>query len=143
MCDALEVPEIPKDPRFKGNRERIANNRELDGAIADAVARFTLDELMRRMLACEAAAAPVNNIQQIFEDQHFKARQNIVAIHDDELQGPVRFQNVAGKLSATPGRIQHAGPPLGSSNHEILVERLGFSREEIEPKRGKNDQDAA
>jgi crotonobetainyl-CoA:carnitine CoA-transferase CaiB-like acyl-CoA transferase len=143
MCEALEVPEIPKDPRFKGNRERIANNKELDRVIADAVERFALDELMRRMLACEAAAAPVNNIQQIFEDEHFKARQNIFSMHDDELRGPVRFQNIAGKLSATPGRIDHAGPPLGSSNHEILVERLGFSEEELGLKQGKSGQNAA
>jgi formyl-CoA transferase len=111
--------------------------------IADAVERFALDELMRRMLACEAAAAPVNNIQQIFEDEHFKARQNIFSMHDDELRGPVRFQNIAGKLSATPGRIDHAGPPLGSSNHEILVERLGFSEEELGLKQGKSGQNAA
>ena len=30
MCDALEVPEIPTDPRFKTNRDRMANNKELD-----------------------------------------------------------------------------------------------------------------
>jgi formyl-CoA transferase len=64
-------------------------------------------------------------------------------VHDDELGGPVRFQNIAGKLSATPGRVAHAGPRLGSSNHEILVERLRFSEEELGLKPGKNNQDAA
>ena len=68
-------------------------------------------------------------------------------IDDDELGGPVRFQNIAGKLSATPGRVQHAGPKLGSSNREILVERLGFSEEELglKPgkKTGKSSKDAA
>jgi crotonobetainyl-CoA:carnitine CoA-transferase CaiB-like acyl-CoA transferase len=143
MCEALGVPELPNDPRFKGNRDRITNNKQLDAAIAEAVAKLPFDELMRRMRECEAAAAPVNNIAQIFEDEHFRARQNIVTVDDDELGGPVRFQNIAGKLSATPGRIDHAGPRLGSSNREILVERLGFSEAELGLKPGNSSQDAA
>jgi crotonobetainyl-CoA:carnitine CoA-transferase CaiB-like acyl-CoA transferase len=131
MCDALEVPEIPKDPRFKASRDRVLHNKELDPPLAAAVGRFTLDQLMTRFIECEAAAAPVNNIEQIFSDDHFAARENIVSVHDDELGGPVRFQNVVGKLSATPGRVQHAGPRLGSSNRAILIDELGFTEEEL------------
>jgi crotonobetainyl-CoA:carnitine CoA-transferase CaiB-like acyl-CoA transferase len=129
MCDALDVPEIPKDPRFMASRDRVLNNRELDPLLGAAVERFTLDQLMKRFIECEAAAAPVNNIEQIFADDHFAARDNIVSIDDDELGGPVRFQNIAGKLSATPGRVRHAGPRLGSSNRAILVDELGFTEE--------------
>ncbi len=132
MCEALGQPEIPKDPRFKGNRDRIDNNKELDPPLAAAVERFTLDDLLERFIECEAAAAPVNNIKQIFEDEHFKARENIVAVEDEELGGTVRFQNVVGKLSATPGKVFHAGPRLGASNREILVDRLGFTEDELD-----------
>ena len=45
--------------------------------------------------------APVNDISQIFADAHFQARENITAVDDAELGGPLRMQNVAGKLSAT------------------------------------------
>ena len=38
---------------------------------------------------------------------------------------------MAGKLSATPGRVQHAGPKLGSSNRAILIDELGFTEEEL------------
>jgi crotonobetainyl-CoA:carnitine CoA-transferase CaiB-like acyl-CoA transferase len=131
MCQALEVPEIPKDPRFASNRDRMLHNTELDAPLSAAVLRFTLDALLERFVACEAAAAPVNNIEQIFADQHFAARENIVTVDDEELEGPVRFQNVAGKLSATPGHVRHAGPKLGSSNKAILVDELGFTEDEI------------
>jgi crotonobetainyl-CoA:carnitine CoA-transferase CaiB-like acyl-CoA transferase len=133
MCEALEVPHIATDPRFVTNRDRMVNNEALDPQLADAVERFTLNELMKRFIACEAAAAPVNNIEQIFADDHFAARENIVTVHDEELGGPVRFQNIAGKLSATPGRVRHSGPALGSSNRAILVDELGFTEEEIGP----------
>lgn len=131
MCVALGVPEIPEDPRFKDNRLRIQNNKEMDPLLQVAVARFTLDELMEQFIKLEAAVAPVNDIAQVFEDPHVQARENIVTVLDDELGGPVRFQNIAGKLSATPGRVKHAGPRLGSSNNDILIRELGFSEEEL------------
>jgi crotonobetainyl-CoA:carnitine CoA-transferase CaiB-like acyl-CoA transferase len=131
MCDALDVPEVAKDSRFISNRDRMINNKELDPRLATAVEHFTLDQLLERFIKCEAAAAPVNNIEQIFRDDHFSARENIVSVHDEELGGPVRFQNIVGKLSATPGRVRHAGPKLGSSNRAILIDELGFSEEDL------------
>jgi crotonobetainyl-CoA:carnitine CoA-transferase CaiB-like acyl-CoA transferase len=35
------------------------------------------------------------------------------------------------KLSHTPGRVTHAGPPLGQHTEEILTGFLGMSPEEI------------
>lgn len=131
MCTALDVPEIPKDPRFENNRLRVQNNKQLDPLLQEAIERFTLDEIMERFTACEAAAAPVNNIAQLFEDPQIRSRENIVTVEDDELGGPVRFQNVAGKLSDTPGHVRTAGPKLGQHNREILVDRLRFSAEEL------------
>jgi len=33
---------------------------------------------------------------------------------------------VVGKFSRTPGGIRHAGPRLGSSNRDVLIDELGF-----------------
>ena len=67
----------------------------------------------------------------LFEDEHYKARENIVAIKDSELGDSIRMQNVVGKLSRNPGEIRHAGPPLGAHNREILLETLGFTEDEL------------
>ena len=131
MCDALDMPELVRDARFVSTSLRIANNTALNALLAARVEQRTLGELLHTFEACEAAVAPVNNIAQVFADAHITARQNILAVDDDELGGPVRFQNVAGKLSATPGVIRHAGPRLGSHNREILVEELGFTEAEL------------
>ncbi|MCC7274289.1 MAG: CoA transferase, partial [Alphaproteobacteria bacterium] len=130
MCAALEIPEVPKDPRFLDNRLRLINVHALDARMAEAIARFDYDDLAARFLAADATVAPVNDIAQIFADPHVAARGNIVTVEDEEL-GPVRFQNVAGKLSATPGHIAHAGPRLGSSNREVLLGELGFTEAEV------------
>ncbi|MGH7714477.1 MAG: CoA transferase, partial [Vulcanimicrobiaceae bacterium] len=74
---------------------------------------------------------PVRSVAEIFEDPHVAERENIVAVEDPEL-GQVRMQNVIGHFSRTPGTIRWAGPRLGQHNEEILIEKLGFTREELE-----------
>lgn len=128
---ALEVPELLKDPRFADNRLRLTNAAELDVELQAAIERFDLDDLLRRFIEHEAAIAPVNDIAQIFADDHIQARENIVAVPDDELGGPIRMQNVVGKMSRTPGEIRRAGPRLGEHNREVLMGELGFTADEL------------
>jgi crotonobetainyl-CoA:carnitine CoA-transferase CaiB-like acyl-CoA transferase len=131
LCVALEIPELPKDPRFLDNRARLANVDALDTALQAAISRFDRDELMRRFIALDAAISPVNNVEDVLNDPHMQERENIVALPDEELGAPLRMQNVVGKLSRTPGRIRHTGPRLGEHNREVLVDRLGFTEEEV------------
>ena len=131
MCHALEVPELIGDPRFLDNRMRIQNSVALDDALQDAIQKHDRDDLLALFDSFDAAVAPCNSIAEIFEDPHFQARENIVAVDDSELDGPIRMQNVVGKFSRTPGRIRHAGPRLGADNRAILVEQLGFGEAEL------------
>jgi succinyl-CoA---D-citramalate CoA-transferase len=77
-----------------------------------------------------AAAAPVYDVSAVFEDSHFIARENIVAIKDRDL-GEVRMQNVAPKLERTPGYIERGGPRLGEHTDDIYAERLGLTPDEL------------
>ena len=113
------------------NRIRLSNAAELDVYLRAAVRNFDLADLLARFDTFDAAVAPVYDVAQTFEDPQFKARENVVSVPDDELGGPVRMQNVVGKLSRTPGRIRSAGPKLGEHNREILVDGLGFTADEL------------
>jgi crotonobetainyl-CoA:carnitine CoA-transferase CaiB-like acyl-CoA transferase len=132
MCDALEVPQLKHDPRFLDNRLRIQNAEALDDALQAAIESFERDDLIALFDRFDAAVAACNNIAEIFEDPHYQARENIVAVEDEELGGPIRMQNVVGRFSRTPGAVRHAGPALGSANREVLIEQLGFDAEELE-----------
>lgn len=132
ICQALEIPQLPRDPRFADNRARLKNVDALDEALQQAIARFDRDQLMQRFVELEAAISPVNNVEDVINDEHVRSRGNIVALHDDELGGPLRMQNVVGKLSRTPGAIRHTGPRLGEHNREVLVDLLGFTPAELE-----------
>ena len=75
-------------------------------------------------------SGPVNSIAELFEDPQVAARENLVAVPDAEGE-PLRMVGVIPKLSRTPGRIQHAGRPLGADNDAVYREWLGISSEEL------------
>jgi len=131
MCEALNVPELITDHRFLDNRLRIQNSEVLDDALQIAILEFDREPLISLFDKFGAAVAACNNIAEIFEDPHFIARNNIIAVDDEELGGPLKMQNVVGKFSRTPGEIRHAGPKLGEHNFEILVDMLGFDLERL------------
>jgi formyl-CoA transferase len=64
-------------------------------------------------------------------DAHFKARQAIVKVLHPRF-GELNMQNVAPKLSDTPGAIIASAPDLGQHNREVYEGILKLSRVRIE-----------
>jgi crotonobetainyl-CoA:carnitine CoA-transferase CaiB-like acyl-CoA transferase len=131
LCAALAVPDAAADPRFADNQARRANEDALEAILRDAFARFDQHELLARLTAHGAAAAPIYSVADVMSDPHALARENFVAVWDEELGTAVRMQNVIGKLSATPGAVRHAGAPLAAHNREVLIGELGFGEAEL------------
>jgi len=131
LAHAIGRPELANDPRFANNPSRVDNAAELDAIIARWFRQFCLGDCMEILKQHDVVAGPIYDIQRIFQDPHYEARDDIIEVEDAEL-GTVRMQNVIPKMSKTPGEVKFAGLALGEHNHEIYVERLGLSREEIE-----------
>jgi formyl-CoA transferase len=61
----------------------------------------------------------------MLRDPHFEARQAIVEVEHPDF-GPMKMQNVAPRLSDTPGAVRHVGPALGQHTDEVLGGLLGI-----------------
>jgi crotonobetainyl-CoA:carnitine CoA-transferase CaiB-like acyl-CoA transferase len=94
------------------------------------VSQRTQADVIEQLVKAEVAIAPVADFKQLAEDPHLVARKTLVEIDDPEL-GRLRMPDVLPKLSETPGRIRHAGLPMGAHNEEIYQVRLGLSEREI------------
>jgi crotonobetainyl-CoA:carnitine CoA-transferase CaiB-like acyl-CoA transferase len=127
---AIGRPELITDPRFATNNDRLANIEELDAVIGDWIGAHPLDEVVATFEAEGAAVAPIYDARQIFDDPQYHARGSIATVDDDEL-GTLRMQDVTPRLSRTPGRIRHAGLPLGAANDEVYGE-LGITAAELQ-----------
>jgi crotonobetainyl-CoA:carnitine CoA-transferase CaiB-like acyl-CoA transferase len=79
---------------------------------------------------------PLLSIDQIFTDPHYKARENLKTIQDPRA-GEITVPNVVPRLTATPGRIDHLGPALGTSTDDILGGLLHMAQSQIDALRAK------
>jgi crotonobetainyl-CoA:carnitine CoA-transferase CaiB-like acyl-CoA transferase len=112
----LELLRIETDERFATFQARSHHRTELEARMAAYVAAHTSQEVLAEFERVDAAIAPVMDIKDIVEDPHYRERHALV-----EVDG-VMMQNVVARLSRTPGRIRHAGRPLGADNDEVLGE---------------------
>ena len=103
----LELLGIATDERFTTFQDRSRNRAALESKMAAYVAARTSQEVLAEFERVDAAIAPVMDMKDIVEDPHYRHRNALV-----EVDG-VLMQNVVARLSHTPGRIRHAGRPLG------------------------------
>ena len=65
---------------------------------------------------------------EMLADPHFRAREAIVTVPHPDF-GELRMQNVAPKLSETPGSVRSPSPQMGEHNDEIYLQLLGLGPE--------------
>ena len=107
---------VGDDARFATFAGRVEHRAEIEALVAAWVGARPLEEVLARFDAAEAAVAPVLTMADIAEDPHYLARGTVVEVDGVPMQGLI------ARLSATPGRIRHAGRPLGADTEEVLAE---------------------
>ena len=117
------------DPRFSTHEARALHAEELDATVERWIAARDADEVDRRFQEAGAAGIKVLTMADVYEDPHYRERETLVEIEDEEL-GTVSLAAPVPRLSGTPARVGHVGPPLGRDTDDVLVD-LGYSPEEI------------
>lgn len=120
--DGLES--LPADP-FPDPRE----TGRARGVLARAFAEHPRDEWVRRLLAADIPAGPVNSFQEAFFNPQAEARQMLEHI-DHPTEGRLPQIGFPVKFSHTPGRMDRPPPRLGQHTDEILT-GLGYTPAEI------------
>ena len=109
----------------------------LNTALQQWVNSLTYVELKERCDKAGVPVAPVMSMRDIFEDPHYKARNDIVDIEVEEEFGHVKMPNAFPFLTETPGKIKWPGQKLGASNDAVYKDLLGMSDAELAELRSK------
>jgi crotonobetainyl-CoA:carnitine CoA-transferase CaiB-like acyl-CoA transferase/predicted phosphodiesterase len=104
-----------EDPRFVDFAGRVAHRAELDQLLGDWIGARDSTDVLAAFAAADAAIAPVYTMEQLLGDPHVLARDAVVEVDGVRMPGPV------ARLSRTPGRIRHAGRPLGADTDDLLA----------------------
>ncbi len=62
LCQVLDLPDLPDDPRFRRNQDRTANREELRPILVERLGKRGKDEWFRDLLAAGVPCAPINTI---------------------------------------------------------------------------------
>jgi crotonobetainyl-CoA:carnitine CoA-transferase CaiB-like acyl-CoA transferase len=125
----LGDPGLPEDPRFASHEGRAANMEALLATIEAWFAERTFDEAIAGLRLHEVPHAPIMSMADVFADPHYRERRTLIEVASEI--GPLPQPAVVPRLSATPGRVTHAGPPLGQHTEDVLGGLLGLSAAEI------------
>ena len=113
------------DPKFLTNADRVERRLEVDEAVGSWIGARTLEECMEIFERESVTVAPVFDIEQIMNDPHFRKREVIVDLPDEEM-GAVAMHNITPRMSGTPGGFTRPAPALGQHNAEVLG-RIGIN----------------
>ena len=130
LCEAMGRPELAEDPRYRTHTARGEHQAELDALIAAWTAGLDAEALEALMDQHGIPAGRMYRAPDMLADAHFCAREAIVRVAHPDF-GRIAMQNVAPRLSDTPGSVRHAGPALGEHTEEVLTALLGISPTEI------------
>jgi crotonobetainyl-CoA:carnitine CoA-transferase CaiB-like acyl-CoA transferase len=131
LCEAMGQPELADDARFSTHLARGDRQEELEGIVAEWAGRHDADEIDRVLNDAGVICGPIYTIADIFEDEHFRAREMLVE-HVDPDFGPYIGPGIVPKFSETPGEVRWSAPwEHGSHNREIYGNLLGLADEEL------------
>ncbi|MDH2540773.1 CaiB/BaiF CoA-transferase family protein [Acinetobacter baumannii] len=119
LCRSIGLPDLPNDPRFARNADRIKHRDEIIGILQTHFLTKTADEWVDAIYAAKVPVGVINNLEQAFEEPQVIAREMLV-----EMNHPQREKlKVIGspiKLSRTPVEYKTAPPLLGEHTQAVL-----------------------
>jgi formyl-CoA transferase/CoA:oxalate CoA-transferase len=125
FCRAAGRPDWERDPRFRTNRDRVANRAALD---AEARALFPTrrrDEWLTRLHAEGVPAAPILAVDRVLTDPQVKHREMVV-----EMQHPRygAMPTLGTPIKLEPREPFRPAPParLGEHTDQVLAGVLGY-----------------
>ena len=131
-CVCAGADDIAADPDFATNPLRIVNRERLYEAMPAYMEAKTTAEWLEVLAAAKVPCSPVNNIEQVFENEQVQAREMRIEMdHPNAGSGKVPLIGNPLKMSATPPQYRAAPPVLGQHTDEVLAEVLGLDETEI------------
>ena len=131
FCEIAGLSDLPTDPRFADNKQRVAHREELVAIVAGAMKQRTTSSWIEVLEAASVPCGPINRIDQVFADPHVAHRTlQVIGTREDGTEtptvaNPIRFN---GAQMVSDGPV----PALGSSTDQVLRDVLSLTDTELE-----------
>ena len=130
LAKVMGSPELAGEKMYQTTAQRIAARETVDGLVTKFTRSYKQSEVLQMCTDGDVPCGAINSVADIFEDPQFEARDNFLRF-TDPAAGEIVIPGVIPKLSKTPGRVKHVGPPLGDGIDAVYGNLLGLSADEI------------
>ncbi len=129
LCAALGCPDLPKDPQFARNEDRLRHRAELVPLLEASAANIDSSTLLEALAAAQVPAGPINTLDRALTDVQVRHREMVV-----EMTSAGASIRVAGNPIKVAGVAtdEHAYPPRRGADTMAILEEIGVSKAEIE-----------
>lgn len=131
FCHMVEHPEWAEDRRFKTNSQRVENRKVLVDILGELFRQREAAEWLKELEAIGVPAAPINTIDQVFEDPQVQARAMKIEV-PSLANFSLPLMGFPIKIPTSQLKIRYEPPFLGESTDQILREVLRYDDEMIE-----------
>ncbi len=135
FCAVIELPDLPKDPRFDSTAKRSANRAALNAIVAERLATRTTNEWVEAFAAVGVPAGPVYRVDEALADpqvQHL----GVVTEVDGSALGRIALVRNPVTSTREVTTVRTATPAAGQHTDEVLQE-LGLSTTDIDALRAR------
>jgi len=125
-CEAIKRPDLAQDKRWSKVTGRITGRSELVPELAKTMLKKKAAAWISVLEQFDVPCGQINNYLQVFKDPHVIHRNMKI---DTTYADGTKVSTIASplRLQGTPPKYDRAPPKLGDSNHEVLVDILGYS----------------
>jgi len=119
FCQVLDLPDLPRDPRFATNPARLEHRAALMRRIEPALAARPTAVVMSGLEAVKVPVGPVQTLDQVFASPQVAAREMQIDM-GREGADPLRLIGNPLKFSATPVSYRRTPPHFGADTETVL-----------------------
>lgn len=128
-CEALGIPEVATDSRFRTLGDRYQHTKELVDTFSAATSAMTTAEALSALEKQRVSCGPINDVPTVAADPQLAATDTFIDVERGD-GGSARVVATPMRLSRTPRSVRRGVPVVGQHSEELLRE-LGLADEAI------------
>ena len=136
FCRMIDRPDLINDAEALAQIEHVEYGERLEALLYPWLLERTKQQVMADAQAVGLPVGAINTMADVFADRHFRAREFFTTIEHPEA-GALEFPGLPFRMHGTPGALRRA-PLHGEHTSEVLIERLGYTPEEVVILRQRN-----